>query len=577
MSVVAPLPSPAEPQELPKVFGRYLLLKRLSRGGMGEIFLAKLGEIQGFEKLVIIKKVLPNLVADQEFIKRFIDEAQVAIKLQHANIAPVFEVGKVEGEYFLAIEYVEGRDLRRTIARQREERTRLPPDLALFIVRELANGLAYAHRRTDESGRSLALVHCDISPPNVMLSFEGEVKVIDFGIAKSAIRIAETNPNMGFGKFGYMAPEQLVRGGVVDRRTDVYAAGVVLYELLTGERLFAFPEGSDYRQIARMVTQGKFKPPSQRDPRLDRDLDPIVMKALASNKEERYQTAEEFRDAIQAKLSQMNPTISADVLAHYMRALFRDEITEEHQLVASLQAVDVAPFQDELDAATSKHTVTFARASLVNRIISRQPSGSLAAVATSEQLLAHPQRRGLFIAGTLAALVAGGALAAWLARPAAPGPAPVAAVPSRPVAPMPVVTPLDQPLAINHAPAAQAAKTTAPVRPTAAHPAPATHPPAHAWSHHERSRHHEHGSRVASAKSAAASRAATHSPEQVQAKFRTIKSEYAAFKTQYGSVLEDKWNAIASEITFGRADKYEKVDAMLDALRREMARVKSGG
>src|SRR5947209_6042711 len=368
MSVAQQLPGPAE-QELPKVFGRYLLLKRLSRGGMGEIFLAKLGEIQGFEKLVIIKKILPHLVADQEFIKRFIDEAQVAIKLQHANVAPVFEVGKVEGEYFLAIEYIEGRDLRRMITRQREERTRLPPDLALFVAREVANGLAYAHRKTDETGKSLSLVHCDISPPNVMVSFEGEVKVIDFGIAKSAIRIAGSNPNIGFGKFGYMAPEQLLKGGVVDKRTDIYAAGVVLYELLSGERLFTFPEGADYRQIARMVTQGKFVPPSQRDPRLDRDFDPIVMKALASNKEERYQTAEEFRDAIQVKLSQMNPTINSDALAHFMRGLFRDEITEEHALVASMKAVDVAPFQHELDQATHKHTITFARASLVNRII----------------------------------------------------------------------------------------------------------------------------------------------------------------------------------------------------------------
>src|SRR4051812_6327847 len=271
--------SPGGDRQLPHVFGRYLLLKRLSRGGMGEIFLAKLGEIQGFEKLVIIKKILPNLVADEEFIKRFIDEAQVAIKLQHANVAPVFEVGKVDGEYFLAIEYIEGRDLRRMIARQREERTRLPPDLCLYISRELSNGLAYAHRKTDDQGKALALVHCDISPPNVMVSFEGEVKVIDFGIAKSAVRIAASNPNMGFGKFGYMAPEQLVRGGVVDRRTDVYAAGVVLYELLTGERLYLFPEGADYRQIARQVTAGKITPPSQRDPRLDPELDPIVMKA----------------------------------------------------------------------------------------------------------------------------------------------------------------------------------------------------------------------------------------------------------------------------------------------------------
>ncbi len=554
MSVVAQLPGPAEPEQ-PKVFGRYLLLKRLSRGGMGEIFLAKLGEIQGFEKLVIIKKILPHLVADQEFIKRFIDEAQVAIKLQHANVAPVFEVGKVDGEYFLAIEYIEGRDLRRMITRQREERTRLPSDLAMFVVREMANGLAYAHRRTDEAGRPLALVHCDISPPNVMVSFEGEVKIIDFGIAKSAIRIAETNPNMGFGKFGYMAPEQLVRGGIVDKRTDIYAAGVVLYELLTGERLFTFPEGADYRQIARMVTQGKFKLPSQRDPRLDPGIDPIVMKALASNKEERYQTAEEFRDAIQVKLSQMNPTINADALAHFMRGLFRDEITEEHALVASMKAVDVAPFQDELDQATHKHTVTFARATGINRIISRtpQPSGSIR-VPTEEQLLAHPQRRGLFIAGTLAALVAGGALAMILARPSQPAATPTtaAATPKSPV--MPVVTPLETPTPV--------------VLPT---PTRDVLPARHA------ARHHEKVNKVVVAQRSSSHALRSRTPAEVQAKYRAIKGEYAAFKSQYGPVLEDKWNAIAAEITFGRADKFDKVDAMLESLRREMAKVRAGG
>ena len=561
MSVVAQLPGPAAEQELPKVFGRYLLLKRLSRGGMGEIFLAKLGEIQGFEKLVIIKKILPHLVADQEFIKRFIDEAQVAIKLQHANVAPVFEVGKVDGEYFLAIEYIEGRDLRRMISRQREERTRLPSDLAMFVVREMANGLAYAHRRTDESGRSLALVHCDISPPNVMVSFEGEVKIIDFGIAKSAIRIAETNPNMGFGKFGYMAPEQLVRGGVVDKRTDVYAAGVVLYELLTGERLFTFPEGADYRQIARMVTQGKFKPPSQRDPRLDPGLDPIVMKALASNKDERYQTAEEFRDGIQVKLSQMNPTINADALAHFMRGLFRDEITEEHALVASMKAVDVAPFQDELDQATHKHTVTFARATGINKIIQRsaQASSGSIKIPTEEQLLAHPHRRGLFIAGTLAALVAGGGVALMLARPgrvAAPSPSTATATAANPATgPMPVVTPLETTPAPAPAPV---------VMPT---PTRDVLPARHA------ARHHEKVNKIVAPRPSPRG----HSPEQVQAKFRTVKGEYAAFKAQYGSVLEDKWNSIASEITFGKADKFEKVDAMLEALRREMAKVKAGG
>src|SRR4051812_11184796 len=380
--------------DLPQVFGRYLLLKRLSRGGMGEIFLAKLGEIQGFEKLVIIKKILPNLTADQEFIKRFIDEAQVAIKLNHANIAPVFEVGKVDGEYFLAIEYIEGRDLRRLVARLREEKTRLPPDLCLYIVRELANGLAYAHRRTDEKGLPLSLVHCDISPPNVMVSFEGEVKVIDFGIAKSAIRIAGTNPNMGFGKFGYMAPEQLIRGGIVDKRTDIYAAGVVLYELLTGERLFTFPEGGDYRQIARMVTQGKITPPSVRDPRLDPDFDPIVMRALATRPESRYQQAEELRDVLQVKLSQLNPTLSADALAHFIRQLFSEEISEEHRLVADMKAVDIAPFVEELTAATTQHTVTFARSSAgpLSRLTGgRRALSDSMKFPTEDQLLAHPR------------------------------------------------------------------------------------------------------------------------------------------------------------------------------------------
>jgi eukaryotic-like serine/threonine-protein kinase len=536
---------------LPAVFGRYLLLKRLSRGGMGEIFLAKLGEIQGFEKLVIIKKILPNLGADQEFIKRFIDEAQVAIKLNHANIAPVFEVGKVDGEYFLAIEYIEGRDLRRLVARLREEKTRLPADLCLYIVRELANGLAYAHRRTDEKGQSLALVHCDISPPNVMVSFEGEVKVIDFGIAKSAIRIAGTNPNMGFGKFGYMAPEQLIRGGVVDKRTDVYAAGVVLYELLTGERLFTFPEGGDYRQIARMVTQGKITPPSARDPRLDPDFDPIVMRALATRQESRYQTAEELRDVLQVKLSTLNPTLSADALAHFMRGLFSEEISEEHRLVADMKAVDIAPFVEELTQATTEHTVTFARAGSINPLGrltgSRRAFSGSQQMATDEQLLAHPRRRLFFLVGGALAMLAGGTLATMFARPT-PTPPPTHESALLPP-PAPVVTELKAP----------------PLPP----PVKEAPPPKHVEK-----RHHKP---AVSSKPVEVAVAPKRSADAVQAKFKTVKTEYSSFKSQYGAVLEDRWNAIANEITYGKGDKFAKVDQMLDQLRKEMAKVRSGG
>ena len=346
---------------LPQVFGRYLLVQRLSRGGMGEIFLAKHG-LAGFEKLAVIKKVLPHLAADQSFISRFVDEAQVAIKLQHVNVAQVFEVGRVGDEYFLALEYVEGRDLRRTLALLGQRKIRLPVDLALFIGRELANGLAYAHRRTSSDGASLNLVHCDISPPNVLVSFEGETKVIDFGIAKSAIRGTATDPKMGFGKFGYMAPEQLIRGGIVDHRTDIYAAGVVLYELLTGKRLYEAGPEPDYRALAKKVAKGEHDMPSQVDPSLGL-YDDLVATALRPNVEDRYQTAAEFRDSIQQHLVNVNPTISTDQLGAYMRELFADEMTAQRELHERVAKTHLSDFQEQLTTQTGT-TVSFAFANL---------------------------------------------------------------------------------------------------------------------------------------------------------------------------------------------------------------------
>jgi serine/threonine protein kinase len=329
---------------LPQVFGRYLLVQRLSRGGMGEIFLAKHG-LAGFEKLAVIKKVLPHLSADASFIARFVDEAQVAIKLSHVNVAQVFEVGRVGSEYFLALEFVDGRDLRRIMARLGHNRERLPVDLALFIAREMANGLAYAHRRTTSDGQPLNLVHCDISPPNILVSFEGETKVIDFGIAKSVMRAAATDPKVGFGKFGYMAPEQLIRGGVVDHRTDIYAAGVVLYEALTGTRLYEAGPEPNYRELARKVARGDHPIPSDIEPELA-PYDDLVATALRPVAEDRYQSAAELRDAIQQCLVAVNPTISTDQLGSYMRELFSDEMTAQQELHERVQGElrpDAAP------------------------------------------------------------------------------------------------------------------------------------------------------------------------------------------------------------------------------------------
>ncbi len=354
-------PTARQDPSLPQVFGRYLLVQRLSRGGMGEIFLAKHG-LTGFEKLAVIKKVLPHLAADAQFISRFVDEAQVAIKLQHVNVAQVFEVGRVGDEYFLALEYVEGRDLRRTLARLGHDKKRLPVDLALFIGRELANGLAYAHRRTSADGASLNLVHCDISPPNVLVSFEGETKVIDFGIAKSALRGTATDPKMGFGKFGYMAPEQLIRGGIVDHRTDIYAAGVVLYELLTGQRLYEPGPEPDYRALAKKVARGEYPLPSSIDPILA-PYDQLVSTALRPKAEDRYQSAAELRDAIQQALVAVNPTISTDQLGAYMRDLFNDEMTAQRELHDRIAKTHLEDFHADFHTQTIS-TVSFALAQL---------------------------------------------------------------------------------------------------------------------------------------------------------------------------------------------------------------------
>ncbi|NVB79383.1 MAG: protein kinase, partial [Kofleriaceae bacterium] len=296
------------------------------------------------------------------FISRFVDEAQVAIKLQHVNVAQVFEVGRVGDEYFLALEYVEGRDLRRTLGLLTQRKMRLPVDLALFIGRELANGLAYAHRRTSTDGTSLNLVHCDISPPNVLVSFEGETKVIDFGIAKSALRGTATDPKMGFGKFGYMAPEQLIRGGIVDHRTDIYAAGVVLFELLTNQRLYEAGPEPDYRALAKKVAKGEHKLPSEIDKAL-KPYDELVAIALRPKVDDRYQSAAEFRDAIQQSLVSVNPTISTDQLGSFMRDLFSSEMTAQRELHERVAKAHLDDFKDQLTTQTGT-TVSFALANM---------------------------------------------------------------------------------------------------------------------------------------------------------------------------------------------------------------------
>ena len=351
---------------------------------MGEIFLARYG-LAGFEKLAVIKKVLPHLAADEEFIARFVAEAQVAVKLQHANVAQVFEVGRVGDEYFLALEHIDGRDLRRTISLLKDSGRGMPPDLALFIAREVANALAYAHRRVDENGDQLKLVHCDISPPNVMMSFEGEVKIIDFGIAKSALAAMDENSKRGFGKFGYMAPEQLIRGREVEARTDIYALGTVLFEMLTGSRLYELGETPDYRALAKMVAKGQHPLPSDHDPKLA-PYDELVRRALRPKVADRYGTAAEFRDSIQRHLVELNPTISTDELAAFMRFMFAEDVLRQAEEIDRLDKTQLSQWESEL-GKEAQETVSFALGGVLDLTSSASaelPSGAeLTAVVES--------------------------------------------------------------------------------------------------------------------------------------------------------------------------------------------------
>jgi serine/threonine protein kinase len=217
--------------------GRYQLLSRLAVGGMAEVYLARQGELSGFKTLVVVKKVLPHLAVKPDFIAMFLDEARIASMLDHPNVVRITEVGRTENEYFLAMELVQGKPLASILQQSERAKTPLPHNLGALIVANAAAGLHHAHQLTDASGNLLGLVHRDVSPQNIMVSFEGSVKVIDFGIARALGRLGDTNSGSLKGKLGYMAPEQ-ARGEPVDARADIFSLGVVLWECVAGRRLF---------------------------------------------------------------------------------------------------------------------------------------------------------------------------------------------------------------------------------------------------------------------------------------------------------------------------------------------------
>jgi serine/threonine protein kinase len=309
----------------PIPFGKYYLLERVNVGGMAEVFKAKAFGVEGFERLLAVKRILPNIAEDEEFITMFIDEAKIAVQLNHANIAQIFDLGKVDDSYFIALEYIHGKDLRSIFDRCRASGENMPIAQACFIIMKVCEGLDYAHNKRDSAGRELGLVHRDVSPQNVLLSYEGEVKLIDFGIAKAAGKASKTQAGILKGKFGYMSPEQ-VRGMPLTRVSDIFSVGIVLYELLTGERLFIGE--SDFSTLEK-VRNVEILPPSTYNRKIPEELERIVLKTLAKDPEDRYQHAIDLHDELQAFMYTAGEFYSRKDLAAWMKRTFSREITEE--------------------------------------------------------------------------------------------------------------------------------------------------------------------------------------------------------------------------------------------------------
>jgi serine/threonine protein kinase len=327
---------------------RYRITERVAAGGMAEVFRGVAESLQGFKKNIAIKRILPSLTKNKKFVAMFLDEARLSLSLQHANVVQVFDIGHSEDTYFIVMEYVDGVDLKGLMEWRRRINRRIPVAHTLYIVMEICKGLSYAHDLVNpETGKPLGIVHRDISPPNVLMSKQGEVKVVDFGLAKATSQIETTDPGVVKGKMSYLSPEA-ARGEEVDMRADIFAVGILLYELLTGKRLF-YGE-TDY-QTVELVRNAKIPPLKPQNPQVEPELEDIVRKALAKRKEDRFQNATDIQDAIaQYSYSRGLKVISRDI-AELVRQCLDDRRTQSGE--AKKASIIDHLLQDEIVNLTS--------------------------------------------------------------------------------------------------------------------------------------------------------------------------------------------------------------------------------
>lgn len=316
--------------------GRYTLVEQLAVGGMAEIWLAHTADVQNIEQVVVIKKIRPHLAKQKHFLSMFLNEAQLAIHLDHPNIVQIYESGKPNDQHFIAMEYIFGRDLSEIIPKAKRAHIPFPVEYAVQIIIQVCEGLQYAHTQTDSHGHPLKIIHRDISPQNVLISFEGDVKILDFGIAKAANQYEQTQQGVLKGKVSYMAPEQILGTGL-DHRVDIFCLGAVFYELLTGYKLFS---GENELAILRSITEGPIYPPSYFNEEIPSSLETILLKALAKDPEERYTNAWELQSDLTDLLNQFDFQPTAQHLSNFLRQLFEDEVDQEaHYLKKKLREI----------------------------------------------------------------------------------------------------------------------------------------------------------------------------------------------------------------------------------------------
>jgi len=305
---------------------------------MAEVYVAKAKGIGGFEKLVAIKVIHPRFSEDDHFVQMLVEEAKISVQLSHVNIAQTFDLGCIDDTYYIAMEYIEGADAYRVTHRAKDRKLALPIDICIYIASEICNGLGYAHRKRDPEGRSMGIVHRDISPQNVLMSFAGEVKLVDFGIAKAALRGGQTEVGVIKGKYYYMSPEQ-AWGDPVDARSDLFSAGIVLHELLCGDMVY---QENNVPALLDKVRKAEIDSPRARRPDVTPQLEAVLMKALAKDPEDRYPSAHAFGQALTEQLYKGNPTFTASRLSQLMATLFPEDVKRHSQVLKLPEAMEPA-------------------------------------------------------------------------------------------------------------------------------------------------------------------------------------------------------------------------------------------